>query len=89
MRSKAPEQRGPAVVGPRIHSRRLIADRHAIDPGRRGHNQEVRQEKPTAENEGGGTHDGGTKPTANVVPIVEAKEGGKGREGALKTGDQE
>jgi hypothetical protein len=29
------------------------------------------------------------KPMANVVPILEAKEGDKGREGAVKTGDQE
>ncbi|KAL2261994.1 hypothetical protein VTK26DRAFT_2798 [Humicola hyalothermophila] len=43
----------------------------------------LRQEKPTAENEGGGTHDGRMKLMANVVPILEAKEGGKGREAYL------
>jgi hypothetical protein len=51
-------------------------------------NREARQEKPTAENEGG-IHDGRMKPMANVVPILEPKEGGKGKEGVLKTGDQE
>jgi hypothetical protein len=51
--------------------------------------REAEQEKPTAQNEGGGTHDGRMKPMANVAQILEAKEGGKGREGALKTGDQE
>jgi hypothetical protein len=51
--------------------------------------REVRHEKPTAKHESGGTRDGRTKLTANVVPTLEAKEGGKEREGALKTGDQE
>ena len=47
--------------------------------------REVRNEKAT-ENGGSGTHDRHAKSMANVVPILEAKEGG---EGALKTEDQE
>ncbi|KAL2255322.1 hypothetical protein VTK26DRAFT_3608 [Humicola hyalothermophila] len=61
---------------------------HLLRKPKLARNREVRQEKPTAENKGGGTCDRHMKPMANVVPILEAKEGGKGREGALETGDQ-